>query len=101
MYGRQVQVTQNRARTVRGRVEICETNTNRTGGLPTDHPCIAPADGSPAPGRDINIAQNGQPSAGPTHPSPDRVAMPDSLAGIAREETVTLEDPRKERLDRV
>jgi len=50
--------------------------------------------------RDIFITKNGQRIAKLTNPSPDRVAMLDSLVGIARtDEDMTLEDIKKERLE--
>ena len=51
--------------------------------------------------RDIYITKNGQRVARLTNPSPDRVAVLDSLVGIARSEDVTLDDIRKERLGNV
>ena len=48
--------------------------------------------------RDIFITRNGQRVAKLTSPSPDRVAMLDSLVGIASTESVTLDDLKKERL---
>lgn len=48
---------------------------------------------------DIYITKNGQRIARLTHPSPDRVAVLDSLVGIASAEEVTLDGIRKERLD--
>lgn len=48
---------------------------------------------------DIYITRNGQCIAKLTSPSPDRVAMLDSLVGIAGEEKLSLEDIRRERLD--
>lgn len=49
--------------------------------------------------RDIYITRNGRPIARLTNPAPDRVAMLDSLVGIARAENVTLDDIRRERLE--
>lgn len=49
--------------------------------------------------RDIFITKNGQRIARLTNPAPDRVAMLDSLVGIARSEDVTLDDIKKERLE--
>jgi len=50
--------------------------------------------------RDIFITKNGQRIAKLTNPPPDRVAMLDSLVGIARtDEDMTLEDIKKERLE--
>ncbi len=49
--------------------------------------------------RDIYITKNGQRIARLTNPSPDRVAMLDSLVGIAGAEDVSLEDIKKERLE--
>lgn len=50
--------------------------------------------------RDIFITKNGQRIAKLTNPSPDRVAMLDSLVGIARtDEDMTLEDIKKERME--
>lgn len=48
---------------------------------------------------DIYITKNGQRIAKLTNPSPDRVAMLDSLVGIAGDGKQTLEDIRRERLD--
>lgn len=50
---------------------------------------------------DIYITKNGRCIAKLTNPSPDRVAMLDSLVGIAQDEAMSLEDIRKERLDNV
>ena len=50
--------------------------------------------------RDIYITKNGQRIAKLTNPSPDRVAMLDSLVGIAKAGDVTLDDMRGERLER-
>ena len=50
---------------------------------------------------DIFITKNGQRIAKLTNPSPDRVAMLDSLVGIAKAENISLEDIKKERLDTV
>lgn len=49
--------------------------------------------------KDIYITKNGQRIAKLTNPSPDRVAMLDSLVGIAGDEKLSLEDIRRERLD--
>ena len=54
---------------------------------------------SMAASRDIYITKNGRRIARLTNPSPERVAMLDSLVGIARDEALTLEDIRKERLE--
>ena len=51
--------------------------------------------------RDIYITKNGQRIAKLTNPSPDRVAMLDSLVGIARDEDLSLDDLKKERLGNV
>ena len=51
--------------------------------------------------RDIYITKNGQRIAKLTNPSPDRVAMLDSLVGIARDEGQSLDDLKKERLGNV
>jgi len=51
--------------------------------------------------RDIYITKNGQRIAKLTNPSPDRVAMLDSLVGIAKAEDVALDDIKRERLDNV
>ena len=48
---------------------------------------------------DIFITKNGKRIAKLTNPSPDRVAVLDSLVGIAESEDITLEGIRKERLD--
>ena len=48
---------------------------------------------------DIFITKNGQRIAKLTNPSPDRVAVLDSLVGIAMGGNVTLDDLRKERLE--
>ncbi len=49
---------------------------------------------------DIFITKNGKPIAKLTSPYPDRVAILDSLVGIARtNEPITLEDIKKERLE--
>lgn len=53
--------------------------------------------------RDIYITKNGQRIAKLTNPSPDRVAMLDSLVGIARTEDVSLEsldNIKEERLEK-
>ncbi len=50
--------------------------------------------------RDIYITKNGQRIAKLTNPSPDRVAMLDSLVGIARTEDITLDDIKRERLEK-
>ena len=49
--------------------------------------------------QDIFITKNSQRIAKLTNPSPDRVAMLDSLVGIAKAENVSLEDIKRERLD--
>lgn len=49
--------------------------------------------------RDIYITKNGQRIAKLTNPSPDRVAMLDSLVGIAKDQSMALEDIKKERLE--
>ena len=49
--------------------------------------------------RDIFITKNGKRIAKLTNPSPDRVAVMDSLVGIAESEDITLDGIRKERLD--
>ena len=49
--------------------------------------------------QEIFITKNGQRIAKLTSPSPDRVAMLDSLVGIAKAENVSLEDIKRERLD--
>ena len=51
--------------------------------------------------QDIFITKNGQRIAKLTNPSPDRVAMLDSLVGIAKAENVSLEDIKGERLANV
>ena len=51
--------------------------------------------------RDIYITKNGRRIARLTNPSPDRVAMLDSLVGIAGTEDVSLEDIKKERLETI
>ena len=53
--------------------------------------------------RDIYITKNGQRIAKLTNPSPDRVAMLDSLVGIARTEDASLEsldNIKEERLEK-
>ena len=50
--------------------------------------------------RDIYITKNGQRIAKLTNPSPDRVAMLDSLVGIAGVEDASLESIKGERLER-
>ena len=50
--------------------------------------------------RDIYITKNGQRIAKLTNPSPDRVAMLDSLVGIARTEDASLESIKEERLEK-
>ena len=50
--------------------------------------------------RDIYITKNGQRIAKLTNPSPDRVAMLDSLVGIAGKEGASLDDIKGERLER-
>ena len=49
--------------------------------------------------RDIFITKNGKRIAKLTNPSPDRVAVLDSLVGIAESEDIALDGIRKERLD--
>ena len=49
--------------------------------------------------RDIFITKNGRRIARLTNPAPDRVAILDSLVGIAQGEAMTLDDIRKERLE--
>lgn len=49
--------------------------------------------------QDIYITKNGRTVARLTSPSADRVAMLDSLVGIARGADMTLDDIRKERLE--
>lgn len=51
--------------------------------------------------RDIYITRNGQRIAKLTNPSPDRVAMLDSLVGIAKDEGLSLDDLKRERLGNV
>ena len=48
---------------------------------------------------DIFITKNGQRIAKLTNPSPDRVAMLDSLVGIAQNADISLDDIKKERLE--
>ena len=48
---------------------------------------------------DIFITKNGRRIAKLTNPSPDRVAMLDSLAGIAQGADISLDDIKKERLE--
>jgi len=48
--------------------------------------------------QDIYITKNGQRIAKLTSPSADRVAMLDSLVGIASEQKLSLDDIRTERL---
>ena len=48
---------------------------------------------------DIFITENGRRVARLTNPAPDRVALLDSLVGIAEGMDVTLEDIRRERLE--
>ena len=48
---------------------------------------------------DIFITKNGQRIARLTNPSPDRVAMLDSLVGIAQGADISLDDIKKERLE--
>ena len=50
---------------------------------------------------DIYITRNGQRIAKLTNPSPDRIAMLDSLVGIARDESLSLDDLKRERLGNV
>lgn len=49
--------------------------------------------------QDIFITKNGQRIAKLTNPSPDRVAMLDSLVGIAQGADISLDDIKKERLE--
>lgn len=51
--------------------------------------------------RDIYITKNGQRIAKLTNPSPDRIAMLDSLVGIVKDEGMSLDDLKRERLDNV
>jgi prevent-host-death family protein len=51
--------------------------------------------------RDIYITKNGQRIAKLTNPAPDRMAMLDSLAGIAKDESLSPEALKEERLSRV
>ena len=51
--------------------------------------------------RDIYITKNGQRIAKLTNPSPDRIAMLDSLVGIIKDEGLSLDDLKRERLDNV
>ena len=51
--------------------------------------------------RDIYITKNGQRIAKLTNPSPDRIAMLDSLVGIIKDEGMSLDDLKRERLDNV
>ena len=51
--------------------------------------------------RDIYITKNGQRIAKLTNPSPDRVAMLDSLVGIAGDEALSPDELKKERLGNV
>ena len=48
---------------------------------------------------DIFITKNGRRIARLTNPSPDRVAMLDSLVGIAQGADISLDDIKKERLE--
>ena len=48
---------------------------------------------------DIFITKNGRRIARLTNPSPDRVAMLDSLVGIARGADISLDDIKKEWLE--
>lgn len=48
---------------------------------------------------DIFITKNGRRIAKLTNPSPDRVAMLDSLVGIAQGADISLDDIKKERLE--
>ena len=50
--------------------------------------------------QDIYITKNGQRIAKLTNPSNDRVAMLDSLVGIAGEQKLSLEEIRTERLSK-
>lgn len=49
---------------------------------------------------DIFITKNGRRIAKLTNPSPDRVAMLDSLVGIAQPEAIALDDIKRERLEK-
>ena len=49
--------------------------------------------------RDIFITKNGRRIAKLTNASPDRVAMLDSLVGIAQGADISLDDIKKERLE--
>ena len=49
---------------------------------------------------DIFITKNGRRIARLTNPSPDRVAMLDSLVGIAQGADISLDDIKKERLEK-
>ena len=49
---------------------------------------------------DIFITKNGRRIAKLTNPSPDRVAMLDSLVGIAQGADISLDDIKKERLEK-
>ncbi len=51
--------------------------------------------------RDIYITKNGQRIAKLTNPAPDRMAMLDSLVGIAKDESLSPETLKEERLSRV
>ena len=50
--------------------------------------------------RDIYITKNGQCIARLTNPSSDRVAVLDSLAGIARSANIDLDEVKRERLEK-
>lgn len=50
---------------------------------------------------DIFITKNGQRVARLTNPYSDRIAMLDSLVGIAQGEDISLDDIKKERLENV
>lgn len=50
---------------------------------------------------DIYITKNGQRIAKLTNPSPDRIAMLDSLVGIAKDAAITTDDIKKERLENI
>lgn len=49
---------------------------------------------------DIYITRNGRTIAKLTNPAPDRVATLDSLIGIAKNERMSLDEIRRERLER-
>lgn len=50
--------------------------------------------------QDIYITKNGQRIARLTNPMPDRVAILDSLVGIVKDKEITLDDIKRERLER-